>query len=135
MVSVGRKRGNSEPYEMFVTSPHSLVLATFLGGWEVVLILAVLLILLLAKRLPEIMRGMGSGMSEFRKELDHQAHDAGKSAGGILGRPAAEALTPDNQTAELYDPAVFRPGRTKRSVRQRLRDLWRNILKWLRITH
>ena len=132
---VGRKRGKSEPYEMFVASPHSLVLATLLGGWEVILILAVLLILLIARRLPEIMRGMGNGMSEFRRELDSQAHDAGKSAGGIFGKPAAEALTPDNQTAELYDPAVLRPGGRKRSVRQRLRDLWRSILKWLRITH
>ena len=120
---------------MLVTSPHSLVLATFLGNWEVVLILAVLLILLVAKWLPEIMRGMGSGMSEFRRELDRQAHDAGKGAGGIFGKPAAEALTPDNQTGELYDCAAFRPGSRKRSVRQRLRDLWRNILKWLRITH
>ena len=120
---------------MFVSSPHLLVLATFLGGWEVVLILAVLLILLVAKMLPDIMRGMGGGMSEFRRELDRQAHDAGKSAGGIFGKPAAEALTPDNQTGELYDPAAFRPGSRKRSVRQRLRDLWRNILKWLRITH
>jgi sec-independent protein translocase protein TatA len=120
---------------MFVASPHSLVLATFVGGWEVVLILAVLLILLVAKRLPEIMRGMGNGISEFWRELDRQAHDAGKSAGGIFGKPAAEALTPDNQITELYDPAVFRPRGRKRPVRQLLRYLWRNILKWLRITH
>jgi hypothetical protein len=33
--------------------------------------------------------------------------DAGESLGGIFGKPAAEALTPDNQTAELYDPAAF----------------------------
>ena len=120
---------------MLITSLHSLVFATFFAGWEVVLILVVLLILLLAKRLPEIMLGMGSGMSEFRRELDQQAHDAGKSAGGIFGKPAGEALTPDNQTSELYDPAAFRSGSRKRSVRQRLRDLWCKILKWLRITH
>jgi TatA/E family protein of Tat protein translocase len=120
---------------MFIASPNSLVLATFLGGWEVVLILAVFLILVGAKKLPEIMRGMGAGMSEFRKELDREAHDAGKSAGGIFGKAATEALTPNNQTAELYDPAVFRRGGRKRYVRQLLRELWRNILKWLRITH
>jgi sec-independent protein translocase protein TatA len=118
---------------MFIASPHSLVLATLLGGWEVLLILAVLLILLGAKNLPEITRGMGEWMSEFRKELDREAHDAGKSAGGIFGKPAAEALTPDNQTGELYDPAVFCPGCRKQSVRQFLRDLWRNILKWFKI--
>ena len=81
--------------------------ATFFGGWEVVLILAVILILLGAKRLPGIAKGLGSGLSRFRKELNTEAHDAGESLGGIYGKPAAEALTADNQTAELYDPAVF----------------------------
>ena len=131
--AVGQESGRPERYEMFVASPHSVVLATFLGEWEVLLILTVLLILLGAKKLPDIMRGMGNGMSEFRKPLDQQAEDAGKSAGGILGKPAAEALTPDNQTAELYDPAAFRRPGKKRSVRSLLRDLWRNLLKWLRV--
>jgi sec-independent protein translocase protein TatA len=120
---------------MFDASGHSLMLATLLGWWELILILAILLILLGAKWLSEIMRGMGSGMSEFGEELDRQAHDAGKSAGGIFGKPAAEALTPDNQTGELYDPAVFRRGRRRRSLRDLVRELWRSILKWLRIGH
>jgi len=120
---------------MFVAAAHSVVLATFFGGWELVLILAVLLILVGAKKLPDIMRGMRNGLSEFRKAVDHEAHDAGKSAGGIFGKPAAEALTPDNQTAELYDPAVFRRGRRKRSFRQLIRDLWQDTLRWLRIRH
>jgi sec-independent protein translocase protein TatA len=37
------------------------------GGWEVVLILAVVLILFGAKRLPELARGLGSGIKEFKK--------------------------------------------------------------------
>ena len=92
------------------------------------MIVAVVLILFGAKRLPEIAKGLGDG-------IDSQAHDAGKSAGGIFGKPATEALTPDNETAELYDPAVFRREGRKRSGRQLLRDLCRNILKWLRIIH
>lgn len=38
-----------------------------LGGWEVVLILAVVLILFGAKKLPELARGLGTGIREFRK--------------------------------------------------------------------
>lgn len=110
----------------------SLTLATSFGGWEVVLILLMVLILLLSKRLPEIMRGMRSGMSEFRKAADREAEDAGRSAGGILGRPAAEALTPDNLTAELYDPAAFHRHGSKWSIRWFLSSLWRCILKILR---
>ena len=114
-----------------------------LGGGEVILVLALILILLGAKRLPDIARGLGEGFSEFRKhagglpkELDQEAHGAGESLGGIYGKPAAEALTPDNRTAELYDPAVFHgPRRSKHAVFQRLvrlcRLIWRRVSKRL----
>jgi Sec-independent protein translocase protein TatA len=113
-----------------VTIPHIPMLAILGGGGEIALILVVLLVLLVARRLPEIGRGLLRGISEFSKEIDRQAHDAGKSAGGIFGKPAAEALTPDNKTGELYDPAAFRPAGRNRSVRQRLRHLWRELLRW-----
>jgi sec-independent protein translocase protein TatA len=97
------------------SATSSALFALFsLGGGEVILVLALILILRGAKRFPDIKRGLGEGLSEFRKhlamfpkELDQEAHGAGESLGGIYGKPAAQALTPDNQTAELYDPAVF----------------------------
>jgi sec-independent protein translocase protein TatA len=85
-----------------------------LGQGEIVLILAVVLILFGARRLPELGRGLSVGLFEFRRatrevtdEIDEAASEAGRSVGGIYGRPAAEALTPDNHVAELYDPAVL----------------------------
>lgn len=84
-----------------------VIFGSMLGGWEIILILAVVLILLGAKKLPDISRGFGRGLFEFRKALDDEAHEAGKSIGGIYGKGAAQALTPDNQTAELYDPAAL----------------------------
>ena len=100
---------------MLASAANPSVFANILGGWEIVLILAVILLLFGAKKLPEIARGLGEGFSQFRKhvgelpnDLDQRAHDAGESLGGIYGKPAAQALTPDNQTAELYDPAAFR---------------------------
>ena len=112
-----------------------LVLGAIIGGWEIVLILAVTLILIGADKLPEIARGLGDGFSQFRKgvgglpkDLDDAAHDAGESLGGIYGKPAAQALTPDNQTAELYDPAAFHnPRAMKRMSFRRLDRLWRLI--------
>jgi sec-independent protein translocase protein TatA len=118
---------------MFAASPYSVVLATLLGSWEVILVLTLVLIMFGAKKLPDIMRGMGAGLSEFRKALDQEAQDAGKSAGGIFGKPAAEALTPDNQTGELYDPGVFHRNGKRRSVRSLLRELWHSLLKLLRV--
>ena len=41
--------------------------AAFLGGWEIVLILAVVLILFGAKKLPELAKGLGQGIKEFKK--------------------------------------------------------------------
>ena len=43
-------------------------LAVFgIGGWEMVLILAVVLVLFGAKRLPELAKGLGQGIKEFKK--------------------------------------------------------------------
>src|SRR5689334_1522919 len=92
---------------MLVTAPNWFMFAALLDGWDIILILAVVMILFLNRKLPEIAKGLGGGLSHFRGEMDGQAHDAGKSLGGIYGKAAAEALTSDNQTAELYDPAAL----------------------------
>ena len=129
-----------------------------LGGGEIILILALLLILFGSRRFPDIGRGLRLWLHEFRKvtrdvrgevlrlwrrefrkvtrdvrdEVDGAAHAAGESLGGIYGKPAAEALTPDNKVAELYDPAAFqeragddgRPNVARVSLSRRL---------WLRV--
>jgi len=41
--------------------------AGVLGGWEIVLILAVVLVLFGAKKLPELAKGLGQGIKEFKK--------------------------------------------------------------------
>src|SRR6266436_88021 len=77
-----------------------------LGSSEIVLILALILILFGSKKLPDLAKGLGRGLFEFRKHIDDESIEAGRSLGGIYGKAAAEALTPDNQVAELYDPAA-----------------------------
>ena len=55
------------------------IFAAFLGGWEIVLILAVVLILFGAKKLPELAKGLGSGIKEFKKatrEVSDEIHNA-----------------------------------------------------------
>ena len=53
-----------------------------LGPWEIILILAVVLVLFGAKKLPELAKGMGKGIKEFKKatrdvndELDRAMDD------------------------------------------------------------
>ena len=36
------------------------------GGWEIILIIAVLLLLFGGKKIPELMKGLGSGIKEFK---------------------------------------------------------------------
>ena len=117
---------------------HSVVmLAIFnLGGGEIILMLAIVLILFGAGKLPPLARGLGHGLFMFHKSakdaLDEQASDAGRSLGGIYGGPAFQAVTPDNQVAELYNPdrgkEITQPPRT-------FKELWKRVLKfwsWLR---
>lgn len=123
---------------MQAVAASAVMLALFgLGGWEIVLILAVVLILLGARRLPGLGRGLRLGIWEFRRatrqvsdEIDEATREAGQSVGGIYGKPAVEALTPGNRVAELYDPAVLQNenrARRRRMVRGFVRFYW-----WIR---
>lgn len=50
-----------------------------LNGWEVVAILAVVLIVFGAKKLPELARGLGQGIKEFKKssrEIQEEIQEA-----------------------------------------------------------
>ena len=53
-----------------MNSPFTPVLAAMLGGWEILLLLAVVLLLFGAKRLPELAKGLGKSIKEFKKASD-----------------------------------------------------------------
>ncbi|MEM6843509.1 MAG: twin-arginine translocase TatA/TatE family subunit [Bacteroidota bacterium] len=66
-----------------------------LGGWEVLLIVAIVLILFGAKKIPELARGLGTGMREFKnatteikKEVEQNDHQEPKQT---APEPASEA--------------------------------------------
>ena len=42
-------------------------LFAMLNGWEIIAILAIVLVLFGAKRLPELAKGLGQGIREFKK--------------------------------------------------------------------
>src|SRR6266536_4648440 len=114
---------------MQAVAETAVMLALFgFGGWEIILILALVLILYGARKLPELGRGLG----RFKDAIDEEASEAGRSVGGIYGKAAAQALTPDNQVAELYDPAAFQnqtqPHRRGKGLIKHFRRLW----SWMR---
>jgi sec-independent protein translocase protein TatA len=108
-----------------------------LGGAEIILILALVLILFGAKKLPELTKGLGQGLFEFRKAIDNESTEAGRSLGGIYGKPAAQAITSDNQVAELYDHAALRDKTALPKKRNRLSialsKIWQRLLRILHL--
>jgi sec-independent protein translocase protein TatA len=74
------------------------MLAAMLGGWEIVLILAVVLILFGARKLPELARGLGQGIREFKKAT-REVTDEISNAGDENPPPAsARQLPPGSQS-------------------------------------
>jgi len=73
----------------------NIIFAWALGGTEVVLILAVVLILFGAKKIPELAKGMGQGIKEFKKAT-REVTDEIQNAPTEPAKPAAPA--PPSQT-------------------------------------
>lgn len=46
---------------------NGYVIAGMIGGWELIAIVAVLLLFFGGRKIPELMRGLGKGVSEFKK--------------------------------------------------------------------
>lgn len=51
------------------------ILLGAIGPWQIVLVVVVLLLLFGGKKIPELMRGLGQGMKEFKNAKDGDAAD------------------------------------------------------------
>lgn len=69
--------------------------AGMLGGWEIILILAVVLILFGAKKLPELAKGLGTGIKEFKKATREVTEEIQNAADDS---PSQRSLPPQNQS-------------------------------------
>ena len=69
---------------------------TLVNPVHIAFIVAIALIFLGPKRLPELARGLGSGMREFRESLSGSAHDEAPTlaADGETIQPSIEPLAP-----------------------------------------
>lgn len=71
-----------------------------IGGMEVVLILAVILILFGAKKIPELAKGLGSGIKEFKKATKEVTDEINNSTETATTVTPAQKLPPANTTAQ-----------------------------------
>ena len=65
---------------------------SFPGGMELVLIILVVVLLFGGKKIPELMRGLGSGLKEFKKAQNDLTDEINKAV--------KEDDTPNNDTAK-----------------------------------
>ncbi len=72
----------------------NIMFGAMLGGWEIVLILAVVLILFGAKKIPELAKGLGSGIKEFKKATREVTEELNKASDDT--QPTARKLPPTN---------------------------------------
>ena len=90
-----------------VCSAMNVMLGLFnLGGGEIILILALVLILFGAKKLPELAKGLGTGIKEFKKATREvtdevsRAMDEPSTAPKRLPTDTGAATTPQTTQAE-----------------------------------
>jgi len=80
--------------------------AGFFGGWEIVVIVAAILVLFGAKRIPEFAKGLGQGIREFKKasrEVTDEISRAGEDT------PQTPKTPPANTTPQSQPPAAPGP--------------------------
>jgi sec-independent protein translocase protein TatA len=84
------------------------MLAAFLGGWEWIVVILAVLLLFGAKKIPELARGLGTGIKEFKKatrevtdEIQNATEDKpqqqNKSIANTSSQPANTVSQSSNQ--------------------------------------
>ncbi len=84
------------------------------GGWELILILAVLVLLFGASKLPNAARSIGQSMRIFKAETKGMRSDDGKAADTAQHQPAqhqpAQNQPAQNQPVQHQGPPVSKDG-------------------------
>lgn len=62
---------------------EKIVYAGIMGPWQIVLIVAVILLMFGGKKIPELMRGMGKGIKGFKDEMKGEGEDTKSKSAGV----------------------------------------------------
>jgi sec-independent protein translocase protein TatA len=76
-----------------------------LGGGEIILILAIVLILFGAKRLPELAKGLGQGIKEFKKATHHASESMDEAIAEVTPT-ASKRLVPATRSSTASERLV-----------------------------
>lgn len=84
---------------MMTLQTDMTMMFAMLNGWEIVLILAVVLVLFGAKKLPELARGLGQGIREFKKST-REVQEELEASIDLESPPPASRPAPKKISAE-----------------------------------
>jgi sec-independent protein translocase protein TatA len=77
------------------------LLAFALGGWEWVIVILAVLLLFGAKKIPELARGLGQGIKEFKKatrEVTDEIHNAAEEKPAAPAKSVTDSPSQSGQT-------------------------------------
>jgi sec-independent protein translocase protein TatA len=85
--------------------------AAILGGWEWVIVILAVLLLFGAKKIPELARGLGTGIKEFKKatrevteELQNAADDKSQPQNKSIASTPSQPAQTVSQSAQSSNP-------------------------------
>jgi sec-independent protein translocase protein TatA len=87
----------------------NMMFAGMIGGWELVLILSVVLILFGAKKLPELARGLGTGIKEFKKATRDVNDELQRAMDDDVPPPPPRKLPSNTEAASTTPPSPSTP--------------------------
>jgi len=78
-----------------------VMFAAWLGGWEWVIVILAVLLLFGARKIPELARGLGQGIKEFKKatrEVTDEIHNAAEEKPPTPNKPVTDSQSQSGQT-------------------------------------
>lgn len=58
----------------------AFIISGMIGPWQIVIVVALVLLLFGGRKIPELMRGLGQGMKEFKKATQNDDEDSNEQA-------------------------------------------------------
>ena len=77
--------------------------AAFLGGWEMIMVLLAVLLLFGAKKIPDLAKGLGQGIREFKKATKEVTDEIQSVSSTQAGKSRA-AISPDSAPVISHNP-------------------------------
>jgi sec-independent protein translocase protein TatA len=85
-----------------------VMIAGFLGGWEWLIVILAVLLLFGAKKIPELARGLGTGIKEFKKATK-EVTDEIQNAGDDKPAPQKTATNGQSQPGQTVSQSPNPP--------------------------